>query len=302
MIGNLSATSTAAQTTALVSKWFQGTDNPSLGSADATYQTVSGSLFASGGPSASDINQGALRDSAFLASLSSLAATNPSAIQSMFQDNGNGTVGVRFYLNGKEQWVTVDKQLAVMNSGTQNNGSNLLYDSSTNGSLWGQLAEKAFAEFTSELNYGNNAMYNIASDGNSYFASGLNTTLGDFSQLSLQDSSTTHYNLTSDISANAHYSAMKTWLGNQITAALSSGNTVTMQSTSGSTGEIFSSNLVSNHSFAVVGYNATTQKVTLDNPWNANGVNITTQFSMTLDELAAEGVRFNVNGGAVMTA
>jgi hypothetical protein len=303
-IGDLTANSTSAQTTSLIGKWFQGTDNPTINSGSQYESFASESLFANGAPSASDINQGNVTDSAFLSSLSSLAATNPNAIENMFTDNGNGTYGVRFYLNGQAQYVTVDSQLAVMNSGTANDGSSLEYDNSTNGSKWGQLAEKAYAEFLSEVNGGSNDMANLQMDGDSFLYSGLNESLADFSQTSLQDVSTTQYNLTSDTAANSHYTAMKNFLGTQITTALSSGNAVTMNcNASGFTGQVFETNdLVADHSFAVTAYNATTQTVTLDNPWNADGSHVTTKFTMSLDDLAAEGVTFNVNGGTIMTS
>jgi len=302
--GNLTASSTQAQMTALVDKWFGGSDNPNIDvhSHYMDFYGLGGSLFGTG-PQASDVNQGRLADSSLLASLAALAAANPGAIQDMITDNQDGTYGVRFYLNGEKQYVTVDSKLAVMNEGTRNDKSIYEYNSGSNGTLWSQIAEKAYAEFLSEVNGGSNDMANLSTDGDWYLSAGLKVTGADFAQTALQNNSTTHYSLNSDSAANGHYAAMKTFLGNQISTALSSGQIVTMDAIAGGrTGQVFeNNNLVGNHRFAVVGYNSNTQTVTLDNPWNANGT-ITPRFTMKLDELAAQNVRFNVNGGSVMTA
>src|SRR5208283_2122475 len=115
------------------------------------YSTVNSPLYGTAGPTMSDINQGYLGDCYLLSSLAEVANQNPSAISSMITNNGNGTYGVRFYVNGAPRYVTVDAQLA--DGGTIfNSGSN----------IWGSLVEQAYAEVQAQgvvtgnsVNYGN---------------------------------------------------------------------------------------------------------------------------------------------------
>ena len=75
-----------------------------------------------------------------MAALAEIAYRSPATITSMFIVNGDGTYTVRFYNNGKADYVTVDSQLP---SG---------YASIAN-ELWVGLAEKAWAQFY-EVIYG----------------------------------------------------------------------------------------------------------------------------------------------------
>jgi hypothetical protein len=118
----------------LVNKWFLGLDHPR---AIGAYSAVGGVLFARGGPSYADVCQGYVGDCWLLASLAETAYRKPGIIQSMFTANGNGTWTVRFYINGKPDYVTVDNQLP--SGGT-------LYDLIAGRPLWVALAEKAFVQ------------------------------------------------------------------------------------------------------------------------------------------------------------
>jgi len=64
-------------------------------------------------------------------------SNDPSYIQSMLTDNGNGTYGVRFYFNGHPIYVTVNNQLAYSNGSLTANNSNY---------MWSNLLEKAFVQ------------------------------------------------------------------------------------------------------------------------------------------------------------
>ncbi|OBQ15983.1 MAG: hypothetical protein AN481_19505, partial [Aphanizomenon flos-aquae LD13] len=97
--GNLSAGSNATQMENLIGKWFLGNNRPGLTSSSYSYQYVSGSLFQNG-LSANDIDQGALGDCYYVATLASIAQEKPDYIQNMFTDNGDNTFTVRFYRNG----------------------------------------------------------------------------------------------------------------------------------------------------------------------------------------------------------
>ena len=83
--------------------------------------------------------------------LTEVAYLNPSVISSMITVNGNGTYGVRFYINGAPQYVTVDSELA-------NGGS--IFNKGTN--IWASLVEKGYAQLQAggvctgnTVNYGN---------------------------------------------------------------------------------------------------------------------------------------------------
>jgi hypothetical protein len=116
-----------------------------------SYSAVSNPVFGANGPSMNDINQGFLGDCYFLSSLSEVACMNPNVVSSMFTANGNNTYGVRFYVNGAAEYVTVNNQLA--------NGGNE-FNHATN--IWASLAEKAYAQLQAggvvtgnSVNYGN---------------------------------------------------------------------------------------------------------------------------------------------------
>jgi hypothetical protein len=127
-LGNLSATSTQTQVDDLIDKWFLGTDLPSLSVSaigesnyNPTYQTSALPLFNpnTNAPSYLDVNQGYLGDCYFVAALGEVALQDPSAIENMITDNGNGTYSVLFYVNGQPDYVTVNGELPYMSGGYQ---------------------------------------------------------------------------------------------------------------------------------------------------------------------------------------
>lgn len=162
-LGNLIAGSSVDTLQKLTDKWLHGGDLPSptaggdsaTGKASTTvgvYAQSNGTLFAQGGVLPADINQGALGDCYFAATLVSVAAVKPSAITNEFIDNGvsNGTHtwGVRFMdANGNANWVTVNDMLPVDAKGS----ASLVFGSgdpthNLNGDIWFPLLEKAYAE------------------------------------------------------------------------------------------------------------------------------------------------------------
>ncbi|MFM7370218.1 MAG: C2 family cysteine protease, partial [Sphaerospermopsis kisseleviana] len=115
-------------------------------SSSYSYRSVSGSLFQNG-IGADDIDQNALGDCYYLATLSSIAQEQPSYIQNMFIDNGDNTFTVRFFNNGVADYVTVDRFLPTNSSGFAVYAGWGGGDStSTNNELWVALAEKAYAQ------------------------------------------------------------------------------------------------------------------------------------------------------------
>ena len=145
-LGNLAAGSSAAQLNKLVDKWFLGADHPN---ADGYgYQAYAGQLFVNG-PAYTDIEQGQVGDCYLVATFGALAKSDPSAITSMFTDNGDNTYTVRFYgSNGAADYVTVDCQFATASwGGPVYAGVGTYSPSSTSNELWVALLEKAYVQW-----------------------------------------------------------------------------------------------------------------------------------------------------------
>ena len=144
-LGNLQAGDSAAKLDKLVGKWFLGADHPAATINGMTFQytAAAGSLFGASGPQYSDVHQGYVGDCYFVATLGEIALRNPGAIRNMFIVNGDGTYTVRFFNNGKADFVTVDSQLPSYYGSFvfANMGQNI---KSTSNVLWVALAEKAY--------------------------------------------------------------------------------------------------------------------------------------------------------------
>ena len=159
-LGDLTATSTQTQADDLIGMWFEGTNLPSLsvsaiGEANynPTYKASTLPLYgSSGAPKYTDVSQGYLGDCYFVSSLGEVALQDPSAIENMITNNGNGTYGVRFYVNGQPDDVTVNEDLPVMGGGYRwANGSTLEFANSTSDN-WVALVEKAYAQLNAQTN------------------------------------------------------------------------------------------------------------------------------------------------------
>lgn len=141
--------SSPARMDSLLDKWFYGKDRPSLsGYSNVSYAPVNGSLFVQGARS-SDIKQGSIGDCYLLASLGALADKNNTVVNTMFNDNRDGSWSVRFYkIDGTryiEDYVTVDRFLPVDSSGRSIFAS--FQVSQGVNELWVSLAEKAYAQW-----------------------------------------------------------------------------------------------------------------------------------------------------------
>ena len=110
------------------------------------------SLFADE-PQYNDIRQGAIGDCYYLASLSSLADTDPQIIQQMITSLGDGTYAMRFHRNGSEVYLRLDGDLP-----TNSRGSLVYAKTGPDNELWVPLAEKAYAHFR----YGQNSYASIS--------------------------------------------------------------------------------------------------------------------------------------------
>ena len=229
-LGNLTSDSAAAQLGNLVNKWFLGLDRPATPHA---YSQATGQLFVDG-PSYDDVEQGELANCGLMASLAEVAFRDPSAITSMFIVNGDGTFTVRFFNGSAPEYVTVDSYLP---------GGGGIYAGVPNGELWVALAEKASAQLN-ELSWCQFG-YNLPT-ANSYAS--LEGTYIYAALGHLTRAATTSFNPMSLASFESAFDAGK------------------MICFASKASPVFS-DIVADHAYAVVGYDPTTETVTLFNPW-----------------------------------
>jgi hypothetical protein len=241
--GNLAAGSTSTLLNNLIDKWFLGADEPAINVSGATYQTASGVLF-NGNPSRNDAKQGYVGDCYFIASVTSIADANQSAIRNMFLDNGDGTFTVRFYTNtGTADYVSVNRRLPAYGNGTLVYAGLGASVSSASTTLWVALAEKAYAQWneTGKSGRDNTNTYEGIEGG---WMSNVNRQV-------LGYRSTDVYIPTSSKP--------------QLISHLTSGNAVTIGTKSSA-----SNGLVGSHAYIVTGYNASNDTFTLFNPWGTS--------------------------------
>ena len=146
-LGNLKAGNSSAKLEKLVDKWFYGYDLPTIDKF-SQYEQISGSLFEDG-PTYGDIAQGASGDCYLMSSLAELTVQDPTAIENMFIDNGDGTFAVRFFERGVARYVTVNEELPVYHYmvGPEYAAFGNGY---TSNELWVALAEKAYCQMNEE--------------------------------------------------------------------------------------------------------------------------------------------------------
>lgn len=243
-LGNLAAGSTSAHLDKLVNKWFFGLDRPT---ASGTYREIAGTLFVNGA-TYGDVRQGNVGDCYFVAALAEAAFRNASIITNMFIVNGDGTYTVKFNNLSTSYYVTIDSYLPTNTSG------NLVYAgvgssyTNVNNELWVSLAEKAYVQLN-EFGFtrpglpgsGQNA-YSAISGGYIYAAMNHITGLAT-SAFTMTGSSTSFTTFV-----NAYNGGKMIGFASYATTPAGSG-------------------VVGSHAYAVVGYNAADQTVTLFNPW-----------------------------------
>ena len=298
-LGNLAAGYTATQLSELTGKWFLGTDLPSSKVAmsgsptfSVTYSTVTAPLYGVAGPVMSDINQGYLGDCYLLSALAEVANQQSAAIKSMIVDNGNNTYGVRFFVNGTAEYVTVDQALA--DGGTEfNSGS----------AIWASLVEQAYAEFQAQgvetgnnVNYGNsfstignggapeNALEEItgASAITDFSAARSNWTSYVYNGPAISNSSLGQATIKSGLSTASVLSTLA--------ADLLVGDDVILSSYTDATDSKGKTTLVSDHAMSIYGYDATTGMLEVRNPWGAmSGQYWDTTFEVSLTTLLPAG-------------
>jgi hypothetical protein len=242
-IGNLQIGSPGSLVDDLVRRWFLGENYPV---ASAPYGANSGAvLFGNSGPSYGDVFQGGLGDCTLMATLAEVAARDSGVIQNMFVPLGsklvNGTTvdiwAVRFYDDGVPTYVTVDSELP--------GGS--LYDHPAGGVIWAALAEKAYAELNQA-----GWLPTLSRGENTYQALGSGTEATAVAAMAaITGLASSGINTTSN-------DAIATMEQGQL-VVMCTGNAVADATT-----------FVTNHCYAVLGYDATSGLFTLFNPWGVN--------------------------------
>lgn len=308
-LGNLASGSSATQFNELVGKWLLGTDLPSsrftlsgYGTYSVSYSTVAKPLFASTGPTMNDVNQGYLGDCYLLSGLAEVADQNASMIKSMFADNGNGTYGVRFFVNGAATWVTVNNSLA-------NGGTIFNYGGSD---IWASLAEKAYTQLQASgaitgnvYNYGN-SWTTIGNGGAPEFA------LAEITGASrITDFCSTKGSWTCNVyDASLSRVGYSTGLSNAsvlstLIADIAAGDDLILSSYTNAKDASGKTTLVANHAMSIYGYDKATGCLQIRNPWGTEpGQTWATTFEVSLATLMAAGDVITVDnvGGTTTTA
>jgi hypothetical protein len=298
-LGNLAVNATETQFAELVGKWFTGTDLASskviMGSTQfsVSYSTSTKALFAASGPSMNDVNQGYLGDCYLLAGLAEVAKQQQSMISSMFTNNGNGTYGVRFYVNGKAEYVTVNSSLANGGSIFNNGGAD----------IWASLAEKAYTELQASgvvtgnsVNYGN-SWTTIGNGGAPEMALEEITGASAITDFRAMGGSwgkvvyNASFGVTNYTTGNSSASAMST-----IVADLAAGDDVILSSYTNAKDSAGRTTLVASHAMSIYGYDNATGMLQVRNPWgSAAGQYWDTTFEVSIATLLAAGDTITVD-------
>jgi len=304
-LGNLAVGSSATQLSDLIGKWVLGTDLPSSSvsmdgqSFSVTYSTSSNAVFGAAGPSMNDINQGYLGDCYLLSSLAEVAKQDAGDITSMFTSNGNNTYGIRFYVGGVADYITVNTSLA--------DGGNV-FNSATD--IWASLAEKAYAQ----LQAAGPLTGNSINDGNSWSTIGNGgapeealeeitgaTAITDFRASGSNWSSVVYnqsFGVTGSSSGNATAAVLST-----LASDLAKGDDAVLSSWTNAYDSSGRQTLVASHAMSIYGYDSTTGMVEIRNPWGTEaGQTWDTTFEVSLTTLLADGDTITVDNAGTGTA
>jgi hypothetical protein len=304
-LGNLTAASSQAQADQLIGKWFLGTDLPGsrvsmngVPTFTVTHAAVSKPLYGAAGPGLQDINQGYLGDCFMLAPLAAMALQDPSSIRSMITDNGNNTWGIRFIVDGKAEYVTVDNELA-------NGGGKFASGSNT----WVGLVEKGYAQLQASGNttgndftYGN-SYSSIANGGSPAVALAELTGAGTISQYVATASGWSSYLFDGSSLTQRDNRGRGTVLSSSkdlstgtiqamLAQDLAEGDEVVLSSYTTEVDATGKTTLVANHAMTVTNFDAGTGMFEIYNPWgtsSSGSQNWDTVFEVSLTDLFADG-------------
>ncbi len=295
-LGYLQQGSWSWQLDELTSKWFRGTDLPyalvnisGYKQFQVSYSNVSSPLYGAAGPTMSDINQGYLGDCYLEGSLAEVANQDPSAIESMITNNGNGTYGVRFYVDGQPRYVTVDTQLA--DGGMEFNWAS---------NIWGSLVEQAYAEVqaqgvitgngNSSFNYGN-SFTTIGNGGDPKFVLEEITGASTITDYKPNGSNWTSCAYNQSFSAwTTTYNLNTASVVSTLAADVLVGDDVVVSSYITETDSRGFDTLIADHQMSIYGYDASTGMLEIRNPWGVEPNQYwDTTFEVSLNTLFWDG-------------
>lgn len=305
-LGNLTVGSSASKLSELIGKWFLGTDLPSsavdmsgYSPFSVSYSASSSPLFGSSGPSVNDVNQGYLGDCYLLSGLAEVACENPNLITSMFTSNGNNTYGVRFYVNGVAEYVTVNSALA--------DGGNIFNFGSN---IWASLAEKAYAQLQASgavtgntVNAGN-SWTTIGNGGAPECALEEITGASKITDFCAAGNSWSSYVYNSSLNETNSTSGISTAsvLGT-LESDLRQGDDLVLSSYTNATDSSGKVTLVADHALSIYGYDSTTGMLEIRNPWGTMaGQYWDTTFEVGLSALLADGDTITTDNVGTQTA
>ena len=284
-LGNLQVGTTPVQLNELIGKWFLGTDLPdpnipqNLDGQGASavypnYKAIALPLFGlSGLPSVNDVNQGELGDCVVCATMIDMVVNHPNMLGSMIVNNGNGTYGVRFFIDGTADWVTVNNQMPV------NSSANLVFNNAyaANDSFWADLIEKAYAELSASGQLGHPAVNSYDNINGNYASIVLPAFTG--AAVTLYDSSSPTW------TADKQIFIQDLGIGDDLLLDDAQPAGVNTTDSAGKT------QLAGDHEFAVIGYDSATGNFIVRNPWGVNAPGYSqsydTQFEVSMDQIAA---------------
>ena len=245
-LGNLVAGNSNAKLGKLTDKWFYGADLPSTGC--YAYASASGSLYSAAGPSHLDEHQGALGDCYLIAGLGSIADSSQAAIKNMFIANGDGTWTVRFFYNGKADYVTVNNKLPISGNSFVFDGYGSKYFSASN-TLWLPLLEKAYVQWNESGKTWRGVYTNNYSSIEGGWMGDVYTQAVGCSTIYVMDTS----------GSNAKTTLINSLSGHQA-VTLGTVDTPNFNNTG----------LYGDHAYNVLSYSSSSGKFTLYNPWGSN--------------------------------
>ena len=285
-LGNLHAGSNATQLSELIGKWFLGTDLPdpmpdqrgTSYTPQPAYRGYTLPLYGQTGAAAiADIAQGADGDCVVCSGLIQMVENHAGLLSSMIVDNGNGSYGVRFYINGNEDWVTVNNQLPASFRGITYAATGQPDDPA----MWSALVEKAYAQLSSTglLNH---------------------PPVNSYSNISADTAGTVLPNLNNADGVIYYLSGTSSWNDNKaaIIAAIANHQDVSVETATDAT-TLYDGNgqetLIPDHSHAVIGYDDATGNFIVRNPWGqVKDQQWVTEFEVSMDTIAAQGGDFAV--------
>lgn len=208
-----------------------------------TYASAAGNLF-DGTPTYVQVDQGEDGDCYFLSTMTSIITKNPEKIVDMFIVNGDGTWTVRYFNSSTPYYVTIDDMLPVDSDGEfiyTNFGE--LYGNPEN-VLWPAYAEKAYAQF---------AEFGLLDTGgpktNSYAA--INE---GYANLAMQNVLGKNVAPLEEIASSSFKGLRRSFRQHRPVVLTTLEDPV-------------SDHIVSDHVYAMVGYDAATRTFELFNPW-----------------------------------